>query len=57
MMKFKTFAPDIFPNVFRRVRMCYVVRRIRDKKLSYCWETVRRESMPRIAEMDAEITT
>jgi len=23
-----------------------------DKKLSYCWETVRRESMPRIAEMD-----
>ena len=28
-----------------------------DKKLSYCWETVRRESMPRIAEMDAEMTT
>ena len=27
------------------------------KKLSYCWETVRRESMPRIAEMDVEITT
>ena len=23
-----------------------------NKKLSYCWETVRRESMPRIAEMD-----
>ena len=27
------------------------------KKLSYCWETVRRESMPRIAEMDVEMTT
>jgi len=29
----------------------------RKKKLSYCWETVRRESMPRIAEMDVEMTT
>ena len=28
-----------------------------DKKLSYCWKTVRRESMPRIAEMDVEMTT
>ena len=27
------------------------------KKLSYCWETVRRESMPRIAERDVEMTT
>jgi len=27
------------------------------KKLSYCWETVRRESMPRIAEMGVEMTT
>ena len=27
------------------------------KKLSYCWETVRRESMPGIAEMDVEMTT
>jgi len=27
------------------------------KKLSYCWETVRRKSMPRIAEMDVEMTT
>ena len=26
------------------------------KKLSYCWETVRRESIPSIAEMDVEIT-
>ena len=29
----------------------------RNKKLSYCWETVRRESMSRIAEMDVEMTT
>ena len=29
----------------------------RNKKLSYCWETVRRESMPRIAEMDVKMTT
>jgi len=28
-----------------------------NKKLSYCWETVRRNSMPRIAEMDVEMTT
>jgi len=29
----------------------------RNKELSYCWETVRRENMPRIAEMDVEMTT
>jgi len=28
-----------------------------NKKLSYCWETERRESIPRIAEMDVEMTT
>ena len=28
-----------------------------DNKLSCCWETVLRESMPRIAEMDVEMTT
>ena len=28
-----------------------------NKKLSYCWETVRRDSMPRIAEMDVKMTT
>jgi len=28
-----------------------------NKKLSYCWETVRRESMRRIAEMDVKMTT
>jgi len=27
------------------------------KKLSYCLETVRHESMPRIAEIDVEMTT
>ena len=27
------------------------------KKLSCCWETVRRENMSRIAEMDVEMTT
>ena len=27
------------------------------KKLSYCWETVRRETMLRIAEMDVGMTT
>jgi len=30
---------------------------IYNKKLSYCWETVRRESIPKIAEMDVEMTT
>ena len=29
----------------------------KNKKLSYCWETVRRESMPRIAEINVEMTT
>jgi len=31
-------------------------KRERNKKLSYCWETVRRESMPRIAEINVEMT-
>ena len=30
---------------------------LNNTKLSYCWETVRRESMPSIAEMDVEMTT
>jgi len=30
---------------------------VTNKKISYCWETVRRESMPRIAEMDVEMAT
>jgi len=28
-----------------------------NKKLSYCWETVRRENMSKIAEMNVEMTT
>ena len=28
-----------------------------NKKFSYCRETVRRESMPKIAEMDVKMTT
>jgi len=28
-----------------------------NKKLSYCWETVRREIMPKIAEMGVKMTT
>ena len=27
------------------------------KNLNYCWETARRESRPKIAEMDVEMTT
>jgi len=36
---------------------CNLLTLMYNKKLSYCWETVRRESMPRIAEMDVEMTT
>jgi len=35
----------------------YLVLANMKKKLSYCWETVQRESMPRIAELDVEMTT
>jgi len=34
----------------------HVVMIKNNKKLSFCWETVRLESMPRIAEMDLEMT-
>jgi len=34
-----------------------VITALHNKKLSYCRETVRREGMPRIAEMDVEMTT
>ena len=27
-----------------------------NKKLSHCWETARRERMPKIADMDVEMT-
>jgi len=43
------FSPFV-PNLYMSDGYC-------NKKLSYCWETVQRESMPRIAEMDEEITT
>ena len=34
-----------------------ISKNITHEKLSYCWETVRRESMPKIAEIDVEMTT
>jgi len=37
--------------------MILFLHHVPHKKLSYCWETVRHESMPRIAEMDVEMTT
>jgi len=46
-------------QVWRQLSRCLItyLAAITNKKLSYCWETVRRESMPRIAEMDVEMTT
>ena len=35
----------------------FILKSQSNKKLSYCWETMRRESMPRIAEIDVEMTT
>ena len=43
-------------NITRKQRQ-FVHRNVFNKKLSYCWETVRRESMPKIAELGVEITT
>ena len=40
-----------------RITITKTVQRTVNKKLSYCWETVRRESMQTIAEMDVEMTT
>ena len=43
-----------------RITITKTVQRIAthgNKKLSYCWETVRRESMPGTAEVDVEMTT
>ena len=39
------------------LHISYAVCRPLYKKLSYCWETVRCDSMPRIAEMDMKMTT
>jgi len=42
-------------NIFRNEKLKNLFKT--NKKLSYCWETVRRESIPKIAEMDVEMTT
>jgi len=45
------------PSPANRITIAKTVQRIAshgNKKVSYCWETVRRESTPRIAEMDVE---
>ena len=52
-MKIRSAVPENGCLIF----MHYIVVADGNKKLSYCWETVRRESMPRIAEMDVEMTT
>jgi len=44
-------------KLLQKVSVAMSTAAISNKKLSYCWETVRRESMPRIAEMDVEMTT
>ena len=46
-----------FSHVNNRTILHKIVTTGRYKKLSYCWETVRRESMPRIAEMNVKMTT
>ena len=47
---------EIMHNLCQIIANSWVIQ-TENKKLSYCWETVRRESMPRIAEMDVEMTT
>jgi len=38
--------------------ICHTLQTLyQNKKLSYCWETARHESLPKIAEMDVEMTT
>jgi len=43
--------------ISRKIVETVAMHQMSNKKLSCCWETVRRESMPRIAEMDMEMTT
>ena len=50
-LAFLAFGKKLFANLKN-----YLYTVSDNKKLSYCWETVRRESMPRIAEMDVEMT-
>ena len=53
------FAVCVFCKVLSTMfgLLAWRLNESQNKKLSYCWETVRRESMPRIAEMDVEMTT
>jgi len=55
-VKMKRFRGQI-SCIFNRQNLFYDSNHKINKKLSYCRETVRRESMPRIAEMDVEMTT
>jgi len=50
---------EIFPNVRSLVGPQYILLTLISYvwRYSYCWETVRRESMPRVTEMDVEMTT
>jgi len=47
-------SADIWRMIVKYVQSYFTLQ---NKKLSYCWETMPRESMPRIAEMDVEMTT
>ena len=51
------WCAKIAPTGILLGRSCTKPKTTVNKKLSYCWETVRRESMPRIAEVDVEMTT
>jgi len=44
------------PEPYYRTRITFIHRHNGNKKLSYCLETARRESPPKIAEMDVEMT-
>ena len=58
-LKSEITAQSVTVYIFKiaNVQENYMDIKHKYKKLSYCWETVRRESMPRIAEMDVEMTT
>jgi len=50
--------PELLPSTQPTVSKPWSCMAINlNKKLSYCWEIERRESMPRIAEMDVEMKT
>ena len=54
---YRCFGGMLWPSAFDHRLLTMVTDHWFNKKLSYCWETVQRESMPRIAEMDVEMTT